>query len=103
MKRLLLLSFLAFSVASNLCAKDAIIITHGAFAASNTWMLPGSAFYKNVELATNGTADVYPYYWEQPFGGMFDVEKVNAAKELATLVIMLKASGYDKISIIAHS
>ncbi|MBY0353949.1 hypothetical protein K2W90_06310 [Candidatus Babeliales bacterium] len=103
MKKLLLFSLIAFSAASSLCAKNAIVLTHGAFAASNTWMLPGSTFYSNVEQATNGNADIYPYYWEQPFGGLFDIEKINAAKELATLVIMLKASGYDKISIIAHS
>lgn len=104
MKRLLLLSIFAFAAfTSMLHAQDAIILTHGAFAASNTWMLPGSAFYKNIEIATKNTADIYPYYWEQPFGGIFDIEKINAAKELATLVIMLKASGYDKISIIAHS
>ncbi len=104
MKRLFFLSIFAFAAFTRMLhAQDAIILTHGAFAASNTWMLPGSAFYKNVELATKNTADIYPYYWEQPFGGLFDIEKINAAKELATLVIMLKASGYDKISIIAHS
>jgi len=83
--------------------KHAIILTHGAFSEEDTWFKKGGSFYHEIEKSTRNTIDIFPFSWQQPFYGLLDFEKINAARELACMVLCLKKSGYDHIQIYAHS
>jgi len=81
-----------------------VIVTHGAFGDDMDWYKPGGYFYEAlIPAAKMMDEEVISFTWKQYLGGVTHKERLNAAKDLAKLIIDITNEGDNEIILIGHS
>ncbi len=102
-----LLVLLAFTSTLSISAQNALFLAQGANDTGEWWMQPGTPFYDALQpSATAKNYEIIPFSWGQlpePLGGIWYIDMLDDAKNLAFQIIDKKAAGAAEISIITHS
>lgn len=104
MKKKLLLFISFVSIVFPTIISSTVILTHGAYGDDANWYKPGGDFYDALKISGKKIGqDIISFKWTQFLGGITHKERLNAARELAKLIVDLTVKEDSKIIIIAHS
>ncbi|KKP22613.1 MAG: hypothetical protein SZ59_C0005G0078 [candidate division TM6 bacterium GW2011_GWF2_28_16] len=81
-----------------------VIVTHGAWGDEMEWYRPGGYFHEALKVPAQTMGQtIQAFTWKQSLGGITHRERLNAAKDLAKLIVDLNNKGEKEIILIGHS